>query len=196
MKEMLDLNPKLDGWAEAPKAITLFNLVLAHRPITIVEVGVFGGRSAIPMMMACKLNGRGIVHCIDPWSPEASKEGQVTTVDKDWWGGLNHEIVYQKFLDHVKKAGLEAQCVVYRMKSAEFDPPERIDIFHCDGNHGPDAVEDTLKYASRVPEGGYVILDDCNWHGGYVTKSAEWLKEHDFLELHPLGTGALYRRMK
>lgn len=194
MKELIEVNPKLDGWCELPKAITLFNLVLASRPLVVVEVGVFGGRSAIPMMMGCKHNQRGIVHCVDPWSPDASREGQVADVDINWWGNLNHEIVYQKFVSYVDKLGLKEWCDVHRMKSSEFNPPNRIDIFHCDGNHGPDAVADTIKYASLVDSGGYVILDDCNWTGGYVTKSAAWLKENGFLELHPLGTGALFRK--
>jgi len=195
MKELIELNSKLMGWCPIEKAISLFNLVLAHRPITIVEVGTFGGRSAIPMMMACKLSGRGIVHCIDPWSPQASLEGQVADVDRKWWGDLNHEIIYQGFVNQVQKNGLEKQCEIHRMKSSEFDPPASICVAHLDGNHGPDAFDDTLKYASRVNQGGYVILDDLNWTGGYVTKSAAWLKDNGFLELHPLGTGALYRKM-
>jgi hypothetical protein len=195
MKEMLELNAKLPGWCEPAKAISLFNLVVAHRPIAVVEIGVFGGRSAIPMMMACKLNGRGVVHCVDPWSPQASLDGQVTDVDRKWWGDLNHEIIYAGFVDRVQKNGLEKQCEIHRMKSSDFDGPARIDVAHVDGNHGPDALADTIKFASRVSEGGYVILDDCNWAGGYVTQSAQWLKDNGFLELHPLGTGALFRKM-
>lgn len=195
MKEMLELNPKLPGWCEIPKAVTLYNLVLATKPKVVVEVGTFGGRSAFPVAMALRKNGEGVIHCIDPWSPEASKEGQVADIDRKWWGDLNHEIIYQKFVDQIKKSGLEYQFVIHRMKSSEFDGPATIDVFHCDGNHGPDALADTMKFASRVPQGGYVILDDCNWTGGFVTKSAEWLKENGFLELHPLGTGALYYRL-
>jgi hypothetical protein len=192
MKEMLELNAKLAGWAEPPKAISLFNLVVATRPIVVVEIGVFGGRSAIPMIMACKFNGRGIVHCVDPWSPEASAAGQVTDIDRKWWGNVNHEFIYQGFMDAIRKNALEKHCEIHRMKSEDYNPPNQIDIFHCDGNHGPDAVKDTIKFSSRVPSGGYVVLDDLGWSGGYVQKSAEWLKENGFLELHPLGTGAVY----
>lgn len=195
MKDMLELNPKLMGWAELPKAISLYNLVLATRPAVIVEIGVFGGRSAIPMIMACKKNGAGIVHCVDPWSSEISASGQVTEVDRKWWGSVNHEIAYQSFMDAIRKHSLEKHCEIHRMKSAEFNPPNQIDIFHCDGNHGVDAVRDTIKFSSRVPQGGYVILDDLGWSGGHVQQSAAWLKENGFLELHPLGTGALYRKM-
>lgn len=196
MKEMLELNPKLPGWCEIPKALTLYNLVLATKPLTILEVGVFGGRSALPMMQACKRNGKGVVHCVDPWSPKSSEEGQVADVDRKWWGNLNHEIIYQGFVDQVKKNGLMPFCEIHRMKSSEFDGPSVIDVFHCDGNHGPDALSDTIKFSNRVPQGGYVILDDLNWTGGHVGKSAERLKENGFMELHPLGTGALYWRAK
>lgn len=193
---MLELNPKLAGWCETPKAITLYNLVLATKPLVICETGVFGGRSAIALMMACKRNGQGVVHCVDPWSPKASEEGQVTEADRNWWGNLNHEIIYQGFIDQVKKNGLEKYCEIHRMKSVDFNPPNRIDIQHLDSNHGPLALEETIKFSSRIPQGGYMILDDLNWSDGWVQKSAQWLKENGFLELHPLGTGALYWRQK
>lgn len=196
MKEMLELNPKLAGWAELPKAISLYNLVLAARPAVVVEIGVFGGRSAIPMIQACKANDHGIVHCVDPWSPDVSAAGQVTEVDKKWWASVNHEYIYQGFVDALRKHSLEKYCEIHRMKSSDFNPPNQIDIFHCDGNHGPDAVTDTIKFASLVPSGGYVILDDLGWSGGHVKKSAEWLKENGFLELHPLGTGSLFFNKK
>lgn len=196
MKEMIELNPKLCGWCTLDKAITLYNLVLATQPDVIVEIGVYGGRSAIPMMFGCRENGKGIVHCVDPWDAEASKLGQVTDVDKEWWGKLDHEMIYQSFLKHLRAANLENQCKIHRKTSRDFDAPPKIDILHTDGNHGPDAISDTLKFSPNVKTGGYVVLDDLGWSGGHVQKSAAWLKENGFLELHPLGTGALFRRMR
>jgi len=186
--------PKLHGWASVEKAISLAAYAIANRPLVSVQVGVYGGRDSLPVAMACKFNKRGIIHCVDPWDPKASADGQVTEVDRKWWGELNHELIYQSFMDAVSRNELTDYCKVHRMKSSEFESPTEIDYLSVDGNHGPDAVLDTMKFGSNVVSGGIVCLDDCDWHQGYVTKSAQWLKENGFLELHPLGTGALYFR--
>lgn len=196
MKEIIDLIPKIPGWCDVPKAITLYNLVLATGAKTIIEIGVFGGRSAIPMMAACKKIGKGTVHCVDPWSAQASVEGQVQEVDRQWWSSLNHDDIYNGFVDVVSRFGLSSHCSIHRMKSEDFVPPRfDPDIVHVDGNHGPDALKDTIKYASLVKSGGYVVLDDLNWAGGYVGQSAKWLLENGFIQLHPLGTGAMFYKL-
>ncbi len=208
MKELMELNPKsvfddiariipkLHGWASVEKAVSLAAYAIANKPLVSVQLGVYGGRDSLPVAMACKFNKRGIIHCVDPWSPQASADGQVTDVDRKWWGDLNHEFIYQGFVDAVNRNGLQEYCVIHRMKSSEFESPPEIGYLAVDGNHGPDAVLDTMKFGANVIPGGIVCLDDCTWAGGYVQKSAEWLKENGFLELHPLGTGALYWRQK
>jgi hypothetical protein len=195
MKTIVDLIPKLEGWCDVPKAITLYNLVLATFPKTIVEIGVFGGRSAIPMMMACKENGFGNVNCVDPWSSTASVEGQIGDEHKKYWASVDHDKVFENFQAAVITLNLTGHCLIHRLKSSDYTPPFIIDLLHVDGNHGVQAMEDTIKYAERVPHGGYVCLDDCAWVGGFVGKSAEWLKQNGFIELHPLGTGALFYKV-
>jgi len=193
---IVDLTPRLHGWAEIPKALTLAHYVLALRPKVIVEIGTWGGRSAFPMILACKQIGIGKVTCIDPWNSEASADGQVTEVDKRWWGSMvNHQIVYEDFLRHVQSLQIEQFVEVHRIKSDDYEPPKAIDILHLDGNHGPQAVKDAERYAPFVRAGGVCILDDLNWAGGYVKRAAEFLVTIGFLELHPLGTGAVYLRL-
>jgi hypothetical protein len=196
MKDLIELIPKLPGWCDIPKAITLSNLVVASGANTIVEIGVFGGRSAIAMMHGCRANGHGTVHCVDPWSAQASLEGQVQDVDREWWGKLNHDDIYNAFINAVSSFGVKPHCRVHRMKSEHFQiSGQNIDIVHVDGNHGPDALKDTIKYASLVKSGGYVVLDDLNWSGGHVVQSAKWLLENGFIEMHPLGSGALFYKL-
>lgn len=190
-----NLIPKLHGWCDVPKAITLANLVLASKPTIIVEIGAWGGRSVIPMALACKQNGFGTIICIDPWDAKASAIGQTNEVDKNWWGNeINHELVYQHFLYNLKELKLESLVEINRVKSDDYEPPSRIDLLHIDGNHGPEACTDTMRYAAKVTPGGFCVLDDLHWAGGYVEKSAEWLKANGFIELHPVGTGAVYLR--
>jgi predicted O-methyltransferase YrrM len=63
---------QLPGWCTKEKAYTLASLVIGTRPAVIVEVGVFGGRSFLPMALALKELGKGMAIGIDPWSPAAS----------------------------------------------------------------------------------------------------------------------------
>ncbi len=202
-RKIADLVPSLHGWCEVPKAITLANLVMATTPKTIVEIGVWGGRSFIPMALAqghaedCKPELSGF-RCIgiDPWDIAASVAGQTTEADKKWWSEINHELVRQSFLYNLRELELEKRCEIIRCTSDEADVPETIDLFHCDGNHGSNALKDTERFGSNIPIGGICVLDDLGWSGGFVAQSGEWLLANGFIQLHPLGTGAVYVRME
>ena len=50
-----------------------------------VELGVFAGRSALPIAIAHHDLGRGIVIGIDAWSINATKEGQNSKENDEWW---------------------------------------------------------------------------------------------------------------
>src|SRR4051812_47320274 len=83
-----DIETSLDhvreGWCTVDKAKTLAASVLAIRPGTVVQIGVWAGRSLIPMALACQSVHKGIVIGIDPWSPDASAEGQIGE-NLAWW---------------------------------------------------------------------------------------------------------------
>lgn len=197
------LIPTLHGWCDVPKAITLANLVLALKPRRALEIGVWGGRSALPMAMALKELAvgpkqldSGVLICVDPWCAEASIEGQTTPEDTQWWGSAqNHEFVYHDFLGNVKKFGLEDFVDVRRERSRDATVTGQIQIAHIDGLHGPDAHTDIVKFAPLIEPGGVCVLDDLTWTGGHVLRAAEWLKANGFIELHHLGTGAAYLRV-
>lgn len=183
------------GWCSLEKATTLAAYVLALRPECVCEIGTFGGRSAIPMMLACQQLQRGKVICIDPWQPEESVKGQVDELNKKWWGEVaNHELVYQRFVHQLEKLNLWKYADVRRITSDAADVPDKLSLFHCDGNHGPQALTDTMKFAANVIPYGICVLDDLDWHGGHVRQAEKWLLENGFTKLHDLGTGAVYLR--
>jgi hypothetical protein len=191
--ELTQLMPTLHGWCSLEKAITLYNIVRAVRPNIVVEIGVWGGRSFFPMAMALKENHQGTIIGIDPWSTEASAEGQTTNSDHQWWQEVaNHELVYQHFMHQLDKLGLNGVSEIHRAKSEKIDLPMGIGLLHLDGNHGPQAYDETVRLAPRVIQHGFVVLDDLTWSGGHVQRAADWMKENGFLELHHLGTGAVY----
>lgn len=201
-QQILKATDGMHGWCDQGKRITLANLVIAIRPRCIVEIGVWGGQSLIPMAMAAQyisnVEVRPRVIAIDPWAAVESVKGQ-EGADAKWWGDEmgqpQHDVVYGSFIGKLMELGLRKTVEVHRQTSAQYNLTHPIDIFHCDGNHGPSALEDVKKFAPAIVPSGICILDDLNWTGGAVGQAAEWLKANGFLELHPLGTGAVFFRL-
>lgn len=188
----------IDGWCDLPKAIYLASVVVATRPNVVVEIGVFGGRSLIPMAMACKANGHGKVIGIDPWTKEAAAEGYSGDNAK-WWAELDMEKIYDTFLADVKRHGVEEFVTIVRKKSDDVESvPDVIDVFHCDGQHTDQAVRDVERFASRVRVGGFCITDDDNWvdGGGGPQQAVKRLMEIGFVPLYKCGTGTAFQRFR
>lgn len=201
-RQILKATDGLHGWCDRGKRIALANLVLATKPQTIVEIGVWGGQSLIPMAMAAQSisnpSYRPKVIAIDPWAASESVKGQGEK-DANWWGNeigqAHHDMVYTGFIGKIHELNLRQIVDVKRQPSNDVNPPARIDLCHTDGNHGPQALTDVMRFAPSIPSGGICVLDDLNWSGGAVGAAAEWLKQNGFLELHPLGTGAVYQKL-
>ena len=194
-QRILAATKDLHGWADEAKQLTLANLVLAIDARLIVEIGVWGGKSLIPMAMAAQSKGPCQVLAIDPWKAHESVMGQ-TDADAEWWNDQGkHDVVFNSFMRAREKLGLQNVITVLRQSSNETIPPDEIDILHEDANHGPQCLINVSRFAPKVRVGGFCILDDLEWTGGHVKESAEWLKKRGFLELFKLGTGAAFIRL-
>lgn len=185
------------GWCDLTKAYALGAMVLALRPKIVVEIGVYGGRSLQPLALALKHLGSGVVIGIDPWSSAASTEGMADKANIDWWGGLDHERVYENCLNHLRYAGLEAFVQIIRKKSDDVDPAQWIiEILHVDGSHEETAYRDIVRYAACIRIGGLCVCDDVKWSSGAPQRGVEWLLANGFVQLYPLGTGAVFQRVR
>lgn len=169
----------VQGWCSDTKAVELCRLVKASKPNIVVELGVFGGKSLIPMAMACRDNGFGGVIGVDPWQASESVKGQ-TKEHEDWWSKVNHEKVYQDCIKKLTELGLEKWVQLQRTTSDGFVPPKEIQILSVDGNHGQQVISDVLKYAPLIPKGGFIIVDDISWSLGFVTKAVTLLVSMGF----------------
>lgn len=178
-----EIVPKLDGWCSVPKAFALASAVLTLRPKVVVELGVYGGRSLIPMALALKEIGEGKCIGIDPWDQNASIQGQ-TQEHVNFWGTLNHGNIMDTFIANMDKLEVRPFVEVIRMRSDAYNPPNEINILHTDGNHGDQAVRDVARYAPRVPVGGLVFMDDINWVGGSVSQACQNLLAMGFVRLY------------
>lgn len=186
--------PTITGWCSVEKAQDLALAVLKTKSSISVEIGVWGGRSLVPIALAHKEQKHGVVWAIDPWSPTASTEGY-DKVNADWWGAQNHELVYQNFIATLAQHGVADFVRVIRRKSDDVIPPDKICLLHVDGQHTDQAVKDIERFAVKVVIGGYVFVDDIQWSGGGVGRAVEKLLSMGFVKVFDRDTGAMFQRV-
>lgn len=167
---------KLEGWCQVDKAAVLMDLIFWTQPQKVVEIGVFGGKSLVPMAYALRANGQGVVYGIDPWSSHESIQG-MDGVNRDYWAKVNHESILHGLIQKINQFGLQNQIILVRNTSAEAVPIPDIDILHIDGNHGEEtSYIDVVKWVPLVKKGGLIIFDDINW--STTAKAVQWVNEH------------------
>lgn len=167
---------QLEGWCTKNKASVLIDFIFMMNPHTIVEIGVWGGKSLIPMACALKVSGQGKIYGIDPWENSASTEG-MDGINYDWWSKVDHEMILRGLQIKIADFQLTEQIELIRTTSEEADPISNIDILHIDGNHSAKACNlDIQKWVPLVRKGGLIILDDVNWVNETTNEYAvKWL---------------------
>ncbi len=167
---------QLEGWCSKFKAFTIMDLIVKTRAETVVEIGVWGGKSLVPMAYAIKELGRGKVYGIDPWSNVASAEG-MDGVNKDWWSSIDHDAIYNNLAQKIMQFRLSPFVQLIKSTSVDAAPIENIDLLHIDGNHSEEtSLYDAMKWAPLVKKGGIIVFDDTTW--GTTTKAVAWLDAH------------------
>ena len=170
---------QLEGWCSHEKATTLMKLVLQKRAEVIVEIGVFGGKSLIPMAFAQKIMGIGKTYGIDPWDANASLQDLQDPANRAWWGSINHEKILKNLQEKIRVFGLDSQIELIKATSSDAQPIDKIDLLHIDGNHSESAsLLDVLKWVPLVKQGGLIVFDDLHWHENGINTTAravEWL---------------------
>lgn len=200
-QEIIDLIteivPKLEGWASVEKALAMAELIKEAKPRTLVEIGVFGGRSLIPQALAMRDNGYGRIYGIDPWNLDAVLEGNPCEADRDWWSkNVDLHVIHKGFMEALWRHGLSENTVVIRgtasMCSNLFPV---IDILHIDGNHTELAsCRDVELYLPRVPKKrGMIWFDDCDWAS---TQKAIAILDKTCERVNQVGNCILFRKDK
>lgn len=198
-KQIAEVHGRVTGWCPVDKAMVLASAVIFTRPSVVVEIGVWGGKSLIPMAMACQALGHGKVVAIDPWSPQVSIEGFNINDPQDqrniaWWSTQDHEMVYLSFIQNLRDLGLTDIVDVRRTRSDDVTPPDGIGLLHVDGSHTEQAIRDVDRFAAMVMTGGLVFTDDDHWSSGGPKVALEHLSEMGFTVIGNLGTGSIWRR--
>ena len=157
------------GWCTPRKAHWLAQTIIERRARAVIEIGVFGGRSLIPMALAVKHLGGGTVVGVEPWAREIALAEATDAQNDAWWSTVDFAAVKEGFFRSALRLGVCSAIKLYEMDSAAaFDLLERqgtlFDLVHIDGAHSPvRAYEDAVRAAGRVKPGGLVVLDDIVW---------------------------------
>lgn len=197
------LPDRLAGWCTLDKANALAITVFALRPAVAVEIGAYAGRSVLPVALAMKEVGRGVIYAIDPWLPEASAEGY-DKVNADWWKTVSNLTGAKVQFDAmVKTLGVAHIVVTEWMKSDDVKPPAVIDLLHIDGQHTEQAQRDVRRFGCNVRPGGIVFMDDVSWKNAGredVRHATAALLELGFVKLYGMyGSGndfEVYQKVK
>jgi predicted O-methyltransferase YrrM len=154
----------------------LAQFILSNKPDILVEIGVFGGKSLIPMGIALKHLGKGIAYGIDPWKKEPTLEGEQNVDNRDWWSSVDLHDIHKGAVEGIWNNGLDNHVALIRSTSeACHGLFSNIDLLHIDGNHSElVSVRDVRLYLPRVAVGGSIWFDDCEWPS---TKQAQAILE-------------------
>ncbi len=175
----------ISGWCSAQKCRTLASLIISTRPEITLEIGVWFGKSCIPMALAHEHILTGKVIAVDPWRAAASVSGQVNPADVEWWNRQDiHDLAFDSFNAKIDEHLLRQYVSVFRLDSDTYEPPDGIGLLSVDGNHGEQAVRDIKRYAPKVKPGGFLVADDLNWTGGAVSEAVALLPAMGFKELY------------
>jgi predicted O-methyltransferase YrrM len=157
----------VEGWCCSEKALKLYQIIIENDLNSCLEIGVFGGSSFIPQALAMKHKKNGVVYGIDPWNSKCSVEDMEHEANKNWWGKLNHEYIYNSFIKHLENYGIKEYSKIFINKSSDVVDKfaeETIDLLHIDGNHCERlAYEDAINYLPKIKLEGFIFFDDSTW---------------------------------
>lgn len=141
------------GWTSLAEIGALYAAVRDvgrdHRPVTVVEIGSYEGRSTVALALAVRDAGGGRVHAIDPHGPGSDR--------------------YEVFLDNLRRAGVAELVEPLRTTSrdARWRFEDRsVDVLFVDGSHEYEVVSrDLFDWTSALADGAIAAFNDPFWPG-------------------------------
>lgn len=176
LRRIQNARSSLPGWCSAEKAERLAFAVLEIQPRLCVEIGVFGGSSLVPQLLALQHLGRGRAVGIDPWETAAALEEMIDEENRRWWNDVDLAGVRRICESFIAENSLSDHCelVVGRAEDVadRFDRSS-VDLLHIDGNHSQaKSVKDVELYLPKLRTGGLVFFDDVSWREAGITTTS------------------------
>ncbi len=166
--------PAMEGgdWASMERRCEQAQVIYEMKPKVVVEIGTFGGASALPMAFALRENNNGgRLYCIDPYRVDYAIEGE-SEENADWYKTkVDIHDIHRKAMEAFWAHNIDNWLVVIRAASQYcFKLFPKIDVLLIDGNHSEEAsFRDARLYVPNVVKGGWVMCDDEDW----IVKSGE-----------------------
>lgn len=196
--EAIDLSSSVFGWCSEEKARAFAELVLEVNPDVCVEIGVFGGRSLLPVAAALKALSHGVVIGIDPWDNEIATQYSDPILDYSdhtYWTQLDFKGLYPPYAKLLQEHKLNDYVITF-VCSAEAAAPHipSIDILYVDGSLTEKAsIQDVSLYIPLVRSGGYIWISNATFDERQ--RAIEMLEETgDFVKTIDAGCCALFRK--
>lgn len=186
---------KTDGWSDFGHCSMLMDFVLQHRPKTIVEIGIFGGRSLAAIGFALRHLGEGYVIGIDPWSKEAACEGE-NEKNIEWWSNLDIEAIYIRFMQNIIAMGLTKECRWLRATAEEavhFFKDGSIELLNLDANHSElVSCRQVTQWMPKIASKGILTIDDCDWQS--QAKALQMVRQAGFVVFYDAGSWMAFQK--
>ena len=163
-----EMNQIHNGWTTVERGLEMAQMILDwdfHKSLRCVELGVFGGKSMIPMALALKHKGTGMIYGVDPWMTEPCLEGE-NEANKEWWSNVDLESIQTGVIKTIWRLGLQSQAIIIRARSQDAWTlfQDGIQFLNIDGCHSEVAsCRDAELYVPLVTSGGYIFSDDADW---------------------------------
>ncbi len=164
------LTESLPGWCTPRKALWLAGLVTRNEARRICEIGVYGGRSLLPMALALRKTPGACAYAVEPWRNDVAVRTPMNAVNDLWWLNVDLQEVKSKFLCAILAHDLTGIVKIVELASNEArlafleDQQMRFDLLHIDGSHAEaQALADVRDWLPLVKPGGIIVLDDINW---------------------------------
>jgi predicted O-methyltransferase YrrM len=159
------------GGCSVGKAGVMAELITTHGLDTAVEIGVYRGRSFIPLALAMRAQGRGRAFGVDPYAVEPAMQHDdhgfpsealhAFARDSDWDG------IWQSVEEAIDREHVRDFAELLRTTSldaASRFAPGTVGLVHIDGNHDRASVErDISMWLPRIKPDGFLVLDDASW---------------------------------
>lgn len=164
--DIASLLANVTGSCHADKAHWLSQLVVDRRPRVIGEIGVFGGRSLLPMALAAESIPGAVVYAIDAWQPHLADTDWADDESDAWWARSDLAEIKQSFLSLVVECGLAAVVKIFEMPAAQAKasfkalPDFAFDLLHIDGSHAEgQPLVDVKAWLPLIAPDGIIVLD-------------------------------------
>jgi len=179
------------GWHNPKQEQRYRKLVEGLNNGIVVEVGVYGGASLLPIVEICQKTNTKIFG-IDPWEKlnvthRMTPGGQQISVDNC---NSNQLKTVRLHLENIIKIESYEEAITlihdFSQEASIQFKENTIDVLYLDGSHDYDAVLGDLEsWFPKIKRGGVLLGDDWNWLG-VRTAAQDYCKENK-LNLEDIG---------